>query len=216
MPRSLKINEIFFSIQGESSHAGRPCAFVRLSACPLRCSYCDTEYAFYEGKVQTFDEIFAVLATYPTRLVEVTGGEPLAQPKVNLFMQELIARGYEVLLETSGAFPIDVVPPEVKIIMDIKAPDSGEEKRNHWANISQLRKNKDEIKFVLSSKADFDYACDVVNKYELFDKALVFASPVFDRVQNLELAQWILDSGYPFRMQLQMHKYIWPATQRGV
>ena len=216
MPRALKINEIFFSIQGESTHAGRPCIFVRLSACPLRCTYCDTEYAFYEGKLRGFDEIFAELKKFPTRLVEVTGGEPLAQPAVLDFMRELIAQGYELLLETSGAFPIDKVPPEVQIIMDIKTPDSGEHLKNHWDNIASLRKGRDEVKFVLGSKDDFAFACAIVEQHKLFEKATVLASPVFGKVENLDLANWILESGYPFRMQLQMHKYIWAPTARGV
>ena len=214
--RSLKINEIFLSIQGESTHAGRPCAFVRLSGCPLRCTYCDTEYAFYEGKAQNFDKIFETLKSYKTNLVEVTGGEPLAQPNVNFFMQELVDRGYEVLLETSGAYPIHKVPKEVAIIMDVKTPSSSELSKMCWDNMGSLKAGLDEVKFVLSNHADFDFAMEITQKYKLFEKCTVLLSPSHGVLENKKLAEWIVESKLPFRMQIQMHKYIWGAEARGV
>lgn len=215
MEERLKVNEIFFSIQGESTHAGRPCAFVRLMGCPLRCTYCDTEYAFFEGVGKSFTEIFAELKQFPTRLVEVTGGEPLAQPNVYPFMKKLGEAGYEVLLETSGAFPIEKVPAHVKIIMDVKTPGSGELKRHHWDNMGFLKPGLDEVKFVLSDRADFDFAVDVSRKYGLLDKVTVLLSPSYGKLELAALADWILASGLPFRMQTQMHKSIW-GEKRGV
>ena len=215
--RKLKINEIFFSIQGESTHAGRPCIFVRLMGCPLRCTYCDTEYAFHEGVTKSFDEIFETLKTFPTQLVEITGGEPLAQKNSVDFAAELLARGYEVLIETSGAYPIWNMPPEVKSIVDIKTPGSGENHRMLWDNIAHLKAARDEVKFVVTSRADFDYAVKVCDERQFFAKGItVLLSPSFNDVSNRDLAQWALDSGRPFRFQLQMHKYIWEPTTRGV
>lgn len=214
--RSLGLNEIFYSIQGESTQVGRPSVFVRLMGCPLRCKYCDTEYAFYEGKRYSFDDIFAQIEAFPTKLVEVTGGEPLAQPNVLPFMKELVDRGYEVMIETSGAFPIDDIHPQVRIILDIKTPGSGELARMRWENIAVLKKGYDEVKFVVTSKSDFDFAVNICREYELFDRVVVLISPSFKDVKNIELAQWVLDSGLPFRMQLQMHKYIWEPETRGV
>ncbi len=215
MAHRLKINEIFFSIQGESTHAGRPCAFVRLMGCPLRCTYCDTTYAFTEGATRTFEEILSELKKFPTRLVEVTGGEPLAQAPVLDFMQELLREGYEVLLETSGAYPIEKVPEAVKIIMDVKGPSSGEMGRNLWDNMGHLKKGRDEVKFVIGSRADFDFATEVTDRYKLFDKATVLLSPTFEALPLQSLAEWILASGQPFRFQTQMHKAIW-GEKRGV
>lgn len=214
--RSLGLNEIFFSIQGESTQAGRPSIFVRLMGCPLRCKYCDTEYAFYEGKRHSFDEIFATIEKYPTKLVEVTGGEPLAQPNVLAFMSELVERGFEVMIETSGAFPINEIHPQVRVILDIKTPGSGESSRMIWDNIQALKKGYDEVKFVVTSQSDFDFAVKTCHEYKLFDRGVVLISPSFKDVTNLQLAQWVLESGLPFRMQLQMHKYIWAPEQRGV
>jgi 7-carboxy-7-deazaguanine synthase len=214
--RHLKINEIFFSIQGESSHVGKPCAFVRLMGCPLRCGYCDTAYAFTEGKSTSFEEIFAVLATFPTRLVEVTGGEPLAQSGSVLLMQELVQRGYDVLLETSGALPIAEVPREVHVIMDVKTPGSSEVSKMHWDNMAYLKPGLDEVKFVICSKEDFDFAVAVCKQYALDDRFTVLLSPSFGVVPYKTLAEWILASGKNFRMQIQLHKEIWGAEVRGV
>jgi len=214
--RQLAIHETFLSIQGESTHSGRPCSFVRLMGCPLRCGYCDTEYAFFEGKKQSFDEIFATLENYGCKLVEVTGGEPLAQPNCIPFMGELVERGYEVLLETSGAFPLSDVPQAVKIIMDVKTPGSGEEARNRWSNLEILKTGLDEVKFVICSKADFDWSCQVAKDHKLFDRVTVLASPSFNQVSYRELADWVLESRLPWRMQIQLHKHIWAPETRGV
>jgi 7-carboxy-7-deazaguanine synthase len=215
-PRSLGLNEIFFSIQGESTQAGRPTTFVRLMGCPLRCKYCDTEYAFFEGKRWSFDEVFREIEKFPTKLVEVTGGEPLAQPNAIPFMSELVERGFEVMLETSGAFPINDISPRVRIILDIKTPGSGEVARMKWENLEVLKNGFDEVKFVVTSKSDFDFAVTTAREHRLFERVAVLISPSFKDVTNLELATWVLESGLPFRMQLQMHKYIWSPEQRGV
>lgn len=214
--RILGLNEIFFSIQGESTQAGRPTVFVRLMGCPLRCKYCDTEYAFYEGKRWGFDEIFTEIQKHPTKLVEMTGGEPMAQPNVIPFMQELVDRGFEVMIETSGAFPTNEIPPQVRVILDIKTPGSGELARMHWDNLKWIKKGYDEVKFVITSKVDFDFAVATSLEHKLFDRVPVLISPSFKDVTNLQLANWVLESGMPFRMQLQMHKYIWAPEQRGV
>jgi 7-carboxy-7-deazaguanine synthase len=214
--RVLGLNEIFFSIQGESTQAGRPTTFVRLMGCPLRCKYCDTEYAFFEGKRWSFEDVFREIEKYPTKLIEMTGGEPLAQPNCVPFMAELVERGYEVMIETSGAFPIDDISARVRIVMDIKTPGSGELARMRWDNIKALKNGYDEVKFVITSKADFDFAVTTAREHRLFERVPVLISPSFKDVKNVELAEWVLESGLPFRMQLQMHKYIWAPEQRGV
>jgi len=213
--RSLAVNEIFFSIQGESTQAGRPCAFVRLMGCPLRCSYCDTEYAFYEGRSKTFDDIIAQLNRYPSKLVELTGGEPLAQPRSIPFMEELVSRGFEVLLETSGALSVEGVPKEVRIIMDLKTPSSGESQRNYWDNLGFLKEGVDEIKFVVGDREDFNFLLESCRAHRLPERFAVLVSPVFGKINLEHLAGWVLDSGYPLRMQVQMHKLIW-GEKRGV
>ncbi len=216
MLRSLAINEIFLSIQGESTHAGRPCAFVRLMGCPLRCKYCDTEYAFFEGKKMSFDEIFAKIESFDCGLVEVTGGEPLAQPNAIPFMQELVARGFEVLLETSGAFPIQNLPKEVSVILDIKTPGSGEVSKMVWENLKVLKPQKDEVKFVITSQEDFAFAEKVVEETGLLKSNTVLMSPSFGQVSYKDLASWVLASKKNYRMQIQMHKHIWDPAERGV
>lgn len=218
--RELKINETFLSLQGESTHAGRPCSFVRLMGCPLRCTYCDTEYAFHEGKTKTFEEIFEILKSYATPLVEVTGGEPLAQKNTIPFMKELVDRGYEVLLETSGAYPIFEVPKEVAIIMDVKTPDSKEVSKMCWDNMGSLKPGLDEVKFVICSRSDFDFMLQICEKYQLLGRHTVLVSPSFGKVLPKDLANWVLEAGEivrsNIRMQLQMHKIIWGAEVRGV
>ena len=214
--RSLAINEIFYSIQGESTQAGRPTTFVRLMGCPLRCTYCDTEYAFFEGKRRSFSSILNEIRSHPTLLVEVTGGEPMAQPNAVPFMQQLVDDGFEVMIETSGAFTLEKVPAEVRIIMDVKTPGSGEDVKMLWENFDFLKAGVDEVKFVVTSKEDFDFALKVCDSHNLFEKYAVLVSPSFKDVGNLELANWILESGMPMRMQLQMHKYIWKPEERGV
>ncbi len=211
----LKVNEIFHSIQGESTHAGRPCVFVRLTYCHLRCAYCDSEYAFYEGTERTLDEILAIVDGYGCRLVEVTGGEPLIQKETTMFLQLLLDRGYEVLLETSGAWTVEDVPDGVRIIMDLKTPGSGMGHRNRWENLAHLD-GDDEIKFVICDRADFEWAKSVMEEHDLAARHAVLFSPSFDELEPRLLAEWILEEALPVRMQLQMHKFIWSPTTRGV
>lgn len=211
----LTINEIFHSIQGESSCMGLPCVFVRLTGCNLRCTWCDTEYAFYEGKTMSLDDIMSQVKKFDCRLVEITGGEPLAQEGVHVLMKRLCDEGYDVLLETSGSINIARVDPRVRRIVDIKCPDSGMEKQNLWENINHLTPT-DEVKFVIGSRTDFDWAVSVMRKHALSAKCPVLMSPVFGEIQPIELAQWILDERLDVRFQLQMHKYIWEPETRGV
>jgi 7-carboxy-7-deazaguanine synthase len=216
---TLTINEIFYSIQGESTFAGQPCIFVRLTGCDLRCTYCDTEYAFYEGRRRTLDEIVAEVATHPCRLVEITGGEPLLQKRVHLLMSRLCDDGYTVLIETSGAHDIAPIDVRVHRIMDLKCPGSGECERNRMANLPLLGA-LDEVKFVIGGDEDYAWAkaqvvagtpgwADRVN-------AILF-SPVFGKMTPLELATRVMADALPrVRMQIQMHKLIWEPNQRGV
>ena len=211
----LKVNEIFYSIQGESTFAGRPCVFIRLTYCNLRCSYCDTEYAFYEGDDFTVDEIIRKTAEYNCPLVEVTGGEPLIQENVYPLMKKLADKGYTVLLETGGQMDISKTDERVHRIVDIKCPSSGESGKVLWDNIPLLSE-KDEVKFVIGERRDYDWACEVVQKYELNRRCAVLFAPVFNRLTNQQLAEWILQDNLPVRLQLQLHKYIWAANKRGV
>jgi 7-carboxy-7-deazaguanine synthase len=212
----LRINEVFYSIQGESSWAGRPCLFVRLTGCPLRCTYCDTEYAFYEGAWRTFEDILDELQQHPCKLVEVTGGEPLSQPWTIAFLQVLLDAGYTVLLETSGAIDIGAVPSAVHRIVDLKTPDSGEMHRNLWSNIDHLGA-RDEVKFVIASRRDYEWARSIDAQYDLGPRvAAVLYSPVAESDVHQDLAQWLLQDGVAGRFQLQLHKQIWPHVERGV
>jgi 7-carboxy-7-deazaguanine synthase len=213
----LRITEIFLSIQGESSHAGRPCSFVRLTGCPMRCVWCDSEYTFTGGEKISFENIFAVLADFGCPLVEVTGGEPLAQKNVFPFISELCDRGYEVLIETGGYVSTVNVDPRASIILDIKCPASGESERNHWQNLARLRVDKDEVKFVIADMNDLNYARDVIEKYDLLKRAReVLISPVHG-VKNLaKIAEAVSRSGLKVRLNLQLHKYIWGSDARGV
>ena len=212
----LRITEIFHSIQGESTYAGRRCYFVRLTGCNLRCSWCDSVYTFTGGGWMTFDEIFAKLATFPAcDLVEVTGGEPLLQPRVNAFMQACLDRGFEVLLETSGSLDIAPVPAAVRKIYDLKPPGSGEVQSNRWENLPLLQPH-DEIKVVLAHRADYEWARKQVIDRGLIGRHPILFSPVFGQVTPLELATWILEDGLDVRMQIQMHKLIWDPSARGV
>jgi len=212
---TLRINEIFYSLQGESSHAGRPCVFVRLTGCPLRCSYCDTAYAFHEGRWMSLEAILGEVQTHPVRLVEVTGGEPLAQPAVVALMELLLHAGYEVLLETSGAYSIAAVPLQVRKIVDLKTPDSGEMQRNDWSNLALLASH-DEVKFVIQSRRDYEWARDVVREHRLHERVQVLFSPAWDSPVRVALAQWMLADAVPARYQLQLHKLLWPGVERGV
>ncbi|MGH7570493.1 MAG: radical SAM protein [Gemmatimonadota bacterium] len=211
----LKVNEIFHSIQGESSHAGRPCVFVRLTYCNLRCSFCDTEYAFFEGRERPLEEILAEVAGYGCRLVEVTGGEPLIQKETTLLLERLLENGHEVLLETSGAWPVETVPDGVRIIMDLKTPGSGMVAKNRWENLRHLD-GDDEIKFVICDRADYEWARGIVGEHDLTARHTVLFSPSFGQLAADGLAEWILADRLPVRLQLQMHKFIWSPTARGV
>jgi 7-carboxy-7-deazaguanine synthase len=212
----LTISEIYLSIQGESTHVGRPMVFVRLAACDLRCSWCDTPYAFTGGRKQSIEDVVAEVEKRGARAVEITGGEPLLQADVYPLMEQLVARGYDVLLETGGHVPIDKVPDPVVAIVDVKCPASGESHRMHWPNLEELSPH-DEVKFVIQDRADFDYAVDVVRRHDLTARvAAVLFSPVHGVLPPAELAKWILESGLPVRLQLQAHKYIWSPEARGV
>ncbi len=211
----LKVNEIFFSIQGESSMAGLPCIFVRLTYCNLRCSYCDTEYAFYEGSDYSIEDILSEIKKYDCRLVEITGGEPLLQSDVHALMSELCNRGYSVMLETGGSLPIKDVDNRVKIIMDLKCPSSNMSHKNLYENIDYL-KPTDEVKFVIGNREDYEWSKNIIRKYSLADKCTVLFSTVFSELEPVQLAEWILEDNLKVRFQLQLHKYIWSPTKRGV
>jgi 7-carboxy-7-deazaguanine synthase len=212
----LTINEIFHSIQGESTHAGKPCVFVRLTACDLRCSWCDTPYAFYEGRKMSLDDVVATVEAYDCPLVEVTGGEPLLQKDVYPLMERLLASGKTVLVETGGHRSLADVPPAVHKIMDVKCPGSGEAHRMDWSNLDQLGP-ADEVKFVVRDRTDYEYARDVLTRYELDRKVgAVLFSPVHGVLDPRTLSEWVLADRLPVRVQLQVHKYIWDAQTRGV
>lgn len=212
----LTINEVFHSIQGESSRAGRPCVFVRLTACDLRCSWCDTEYAFHEGRKRSVDDVVAEVAQYGCELVEITGGEPLLQEDVYPLMERLLSMGRTVLVETGGHRSIERVPPAVIKIVDVKCPGSGEAAKNDWRNLDRVSAH-DEVKFVIKDRTDYEFASDVVRRHDLASRcAAVLFSPVHGVLEPKTLAGWMLADRVPARLQLQMHKYIWPATQRGV
>lgn len=212
---SLVVNEIFYSIQGESEHAGRPCVFVRLTYCNLRCTYCDTEYAFHEGSEMGIEEILDRVRSYGCPLVEVTGGEPLVQKNVAALLHGLCNEGYEVLLETGGSLDISNVDPRVKRVVDFKCPGSGMEMKNLWSNVNSLKKG-DQVKFVIGSRSDFDWSVERIRQFGLSERCLVLLSPVFGVLEPVTLAQWILESGLRVRLQLQLHKYIWEPAMRGV
>jgi 7-carboxy-7-deazaguanine synthase len=213
----LRVTEIFLSIQGESSHAGRPCSFVRLTGCPMRCRWCDSEYTFTGGERTSFEEIFAKLEEFKCPLVEVTGGEPLAQKNVFPFITELCDRGYEVLIETGGYVSTEKVDPRAAVILDVKCPASGEAERNHWPNLERLRPEKDEVKFVVADLGDWEFARQVIDEYDLTSRTKeILISPVFG-IENLsEIAERVSRSGLRVRLNLQLHKYIWGPDVRGV
>jgi 7-carboxy-7-deazaguanine synthase len=214
--KKLTINEIYFSIQGESTWAGLPCVFVRLTFCDLRCTYCDTEYAFYEGKKQTLGEIVDAALGHDCPLVEVTGGEPLLQKNVLPLMTLLADAGRTILLETSGAHDISEVDPRVHRIMDLKTPGSGEAERNLFSNLEYLTP-RDEVKFVIGSREDYEWSRAQVREHRLAERCrAVLFSPIFGRIDPREIVEWVLADNLPVRFQLQMHKFIWTPTQRGV
>ena len=213
----LRVTEIFCSIQGESTHAGRPCTFVRLTGCPMRCTWCDSEYTFTGGEHISIDEVMRQVRDFGCGLVEVTGGEPLAQREAFTLISRLCDDGYEVLIETGGYVSTADVDPRAKIILDIKCPDSGEAERNHWANLARLRPDRDEVKFVIASRSDWDFTLKIISDYDLENRALaILISPAWGAIDLQELAKWITESGLRLRMQLQLHKYIWGPDVHGV
>ncbi len=216
MSAELKVNEIFYSVQGESTHAGRACVFVRLTGCNLRCKWCDTEYAFYEGRKMSLEEIVGAVRAYRCDLVEVTGGEPLLQDAVHPLMTALADGGATVMLETSGSLDVAHVDPRVIKIVDLKCPLSGECDRNLWSNLEHLGP-RDEIKFVIAGRADYEWARDVIAEQRLAERVgAVLLSPAFGLVDPKSLTQWMLEDRTPARIQLQIHKHIWPPDTRGV
>ena len=213
---TLKINEIYESVQGESSWAGWRCVFVRLTACDLRCTYCDTEYAFYEGKKRPVADVLAEVLALDCPLVEITGGEPLLQKNVHPLMTALCDAGRTVLIETSGAHDISVIDPRVHRIMDLKTPGSGEVARNLWSNIPHLAK-RDEVKFVIGSREDYEWSREQVRAHDLATRCGgVLFSPIFGRIEPRDIVAWILEDKLPVRFQLQMHKFIWDPKKKGV
>ncbi|HEX8138250.1 MAG TPA: radical SAM protein [Pyrinomonadaceae bacterium] len=213
----LRVTEIFRSIQGESTHMGRPCTFVRLTGCPMRCVWCDSEYTFTGGERMSLDAVLAEVRAYGCRLVEVTGGEPLAQRAAFELIERLCDEGYEVLIETGGYVSTERVDERAALILDVKCPASGEEARNHWPNLERLRADKDEVKFVIANRADWDYAREVIARHELEERTrAVLISPVWGEVDLREVADWVSASGLDVRMQLQLHKQVWGPEARGV
>ncbi len=213
----LRVTEIFRSIQGESTHAGRPCTFVRLTGCPMRCVWCDSEYTFSGGEHFSIEEVMNRVRNFGCRLVEVTGGEPLAQKEAFGLIGRLCDEGFEVLIETGGFVSTEDVDPRAKIILDIKCPASGEEPRNHWPNLKRLRPELDEVKFVVANRGDWEFAQSIIERHDLTRCAkAVLISPAWGEIDLKALADWIAESGLEVRMQLQLHKYIWGPDARGV
>ena len=212
---TIRVTEMYVSVQGESTHAGRPCVFVRLTGCNLRCTWCDSTYTFTGGTHVLIDDIVDQVHDYGVNLVEITGGEPLAQKNAIELMDRLVKGGHEVLLETSGSISVANVPQEVTIIMDLKAPGSGESDKNLWENIALL-KDKDEIKIVIASRQDYEWAKDVMVKYRLTEQCTVLFSPVWETIGPDQLVSWIIEDALDVRFQLQMHKIIWPEASQGV
>ena len=211
----LKINEIFYSIQGESSYTGLPCVFIRLTYCNLRCSYCDSEYAFYEGRNMSFSDINTEIKKYPTKLAMITGGEPLLQKKSVDLMQLLIEDGYSVMLETSGSLSLENVPKEVIKIVDFKCPSSKMKHKNNWSILNDID-NKDEIKFVIGNEEDYNWSKSKIVKYNLNEKCQILFSPIYGSIDIKELCNWILNDGLNVRLQTQLHKLIWGPDKKGV
>lgn len=209
---ALRITEIFYSLQGEASRVGLPTVFVRLTGCPLRCVWCDTEYSFTGGAPATIESVLAEVAKYPARQVCVTGGEPLAQKECLALLSALCDAGYDVSLETSGALDITAVDPRVARIMDLKAPDSGESEKNLWSNLAALNP-RDEIKIVIASRSDYEWAREVLREKQLNQFCPILFSPAQGRVEPANLARWILEDGLPVRFQLQLHKLLWGNMQ---
>lgn len=213
----LRVTEMFRSIQGESTHAGRPCTFVRLTGCPMRCVWCDSEYTFTGGEHFSIEQIVDRVNAFGCKLVEVTGGEPLAQKEAFNLIERLCDEGFEVLVETGGYVSTAGLDPRAKVILDIKCPASGEEERNDWTNLERLRADRDEVKFVIADEGDWRYAKKLIERHRLEDRTkAVLISPAWEQVNLEALANWIAGSGLNVRMQLQLHKYIWGPETRGV
>ena len=211
----MKINEIFFSIQGESSCAGLPCAFVRLTGCNLRCGYCDTKHAYEEGQDQAAEQVVDAVSRFPTKLVEVTGGEPLLQEETLSLVTAFAERGYKVLIETNGTVSLRGIDARATVVMDIKCPGSGMSGHMLWDNVDLLRPH-DEVKFVLTDRDDYDWASGIIKERKLVGKHIVHLSPAYSVLDPRLLASWILEDGLDARLQLQLHKYVWPDVERGV
>ncbi len=214
-PAAVVVSEIFHSIQGESTWAGWPCVFVRLAACNLRCTWCDTEYAFTGGERRAAEDVARQALDYGCPLVEITGGEPLLQEGVYPLMEALLAAGRRVLLETGGGVATERVPEGVRVILDVKCPGSGMHEHNVWENLGRLRAG-DEVKFVLADRADYDWARDVVRRHDLCGRSVVHFSSVWEKLDPRTLAEWILADRLPVRLNLQLHKVVWGAAARGV
>ena len=211
----IKINEIYLSVQGESTHTGLPCIFIRLTGCNLRCSWCDTAYAFHEGKNMSIDEILQKVEDFGIHLVEITGGEPLMQDNVYTLMRRLIKKGYKVMLETGGSISLERVPKDVIKIMDLKCPGSGEQEKNNLDNLKLLASH-DEVKFVILDKKDYEWSRDIIKRYKINETAHILISPVFDKLELKEIVKWILKDRLPVRLQTQLHKIIWDKNTIGV
>ena len=211
----MKISEIFTSIQGESTFCGLPCTFIRVAGCNLRCKYCDTTYALEGGEELKLSQILSSVRDSEISLVELTGGEPLLQDECYLLVNLLLEEGYEVLLETNGSVPLDKVDSRVVKIVDIKCPGSGMSDHMDFSNIAYLAQ-KDEVKFVISDREDFDWARKIIDRYRIIEKCKVLVSPVFSKMEAKKLASWIIEERLPLRLQLQLHKFIWPDMSRGV
>ena len=211
----LKVNEIYYSIQGESSYTGLPCIFIRLTYCNLRCTYCDSEYTFHDGNNMSINDILETIKQYSCKLVEVTGGEPLVQKECITLLKKLVDLDYEVLLETSGSLTIKDVPKQVINIIDFKCPSSGMKKKNHWDNINYLKPN-DEVKFIIEDREDYEWAKMKIRQYNLNKKSKILMSPSYNKIEEKEIVDWILKDNLNVKFQIQLHKIIWKDTDRGV
>ncbi|NUO81623.1 radical SAM protein [candidate division KSB1 bacterium] len=211
----MRITEIFYSIQGESTFSGLPCVFIRTTGCNLRCTWCDTEYSFYGGVEMTLEEIAAKVESFGCNVVELTGGEPLLQKEIYALSERLLGLGYTVLLETGGSLDLSQLNPRVIKIMDLKCPGSGEVERNYWPNLEILQPH-DQIKFVIKNRRDYDWALATIRRHRLDERFALLFSPVFNEMNYRELAEWMLADGVKARFQVQLHKYIWPPNMRGV
>ena len=211
----IKVNEIYLSVQGESSHTGLPCVFVRLTGCNLRCVWCDTSYAFHDGKTQSIDQTLKDVKSFGINLVEITGGEPLMQEGVYPLMEALLENGYKVMLETGGSLSLEKVPRDVIKIMDLKCPGSGEHKKNDLDNLKILVPH-DEVKFVILDRRDYEWSRDLIKKHKINETAPILFSPVYGKLELKEMVKWILEDRLPVRLQTQLHKVIWSKKTQGV